>query len=324
MTYQVNPTLWNGVFAIPSAVVDEHLRLCSGLSLKVLLWILRNPGFENDAESLSSALRQSSSDISDALNYWEEHGILQRCGTPPADFKAEAAEAPEPPRAEIMPKAKPVVTRIGRPHFPREEAVSLAEAEPMLASLLDEGQRVLRRAFTSADLDSLVALYSYYGLSAHFILTAMHYCSSLNKRSVGYVESVCVAWLNDGVNDENIGEYVDTLNKRNSNEQLIRREFGIGDRRLSSKERNYISVWFEEYNTPLELISLAYEKAVENTGKLSFSYINTILTSWHKKQIDTVEKATAAEIPMRRGAKAKTSSDVGELSARLAEEFMKE
>jgi len=320
MTYQVNPALWSGVFAIPSAVVDEHLRLCSGLALKVLLWVLRHPNEENDAEALSLSLKQAKSDVADALNYWEENGVLQKIGAP-AVVKAEEKMAG--PEAKVSsPKTKPIVTRTGRPHFPREEAIALAEAEPTLASLLDEGQTIMGKAFTSADLDSLAALFSYYGLSAHFILTAMHYCSSINKRSIGYVESVCVAWLNDNVTDENIGEYVDTLYKRDSNEGVIRREFGIGDRRLSAKERDYIAIWFEQYKTPLELISLAYEKAVENTGKLSFSYINTILTEWNKKQIDTVEKAMEAELPRQRGAKAKSAANTEELTARLVDEFM--
>ena len=43
------------------------------------------------------------------------------------------------------------------------------------------------------------------------------------------------------------------------------------------------------------MIKLAYEKAVDNTGKLSFPYINKILLSWHENSINSVEKAQQSE-----------------------------
>ena len=328
MQYSLNPTLWNGVFAVPNAVVDSHLRLCSGLACKVLLYLLRHPGEEHSAESLAAALRQDQSDIADALNYWEAHDVLlteHSLSSPPPAKKQEAPALEKEKQAAAAPSSKPLVSRIGRPHFPREEAVALVETDKTLAGLLEEGQSILGKAFTSADLDSLTALYSYYGLSAHFILTAMHYCCSIGRRSVGYVESVCVAWINDGVTDDTVGETVDRLTRRRTNEGIIRREFGIGERRLTSREKEWITLWFEEYKTPLELICLAYEKAVENTGKLSFSYINAILTAWHKKQIDTLQKAKDAELPARRGAKKQpVPGEKDEMMQRLVEEFMNE
>ena len=326
MPYQINPSLWNGVFAVPNTVVDEHLRLCSGLACKTLLWILRHPGEDNSAQALAAALRQSPSDVADALNYWEEHGVLYSLGTASSFVPVPpAADAPKPEKKKPPVQEKPLLNRSSRPHFPRDEAVSIVENEPTLASLLEEGQSIMGKAFTSADMDSLVALYSYYGLSAHFILSAMHYCCSIGRRSVGYVESVCTAWVNDGVTDNTVGETIDALCRRRTNEGVVRREFGIGDRRLSSREREWIRIWFEEYRTPLELISLAYEKTVENTGKLSFSYIHAILTAWHKKQIDTAEKAKEASLPQRRGAKSPAEEkSKDELMQRLVAELMNE
>jgi len=320
MPYQLDPALWSSVFAVPGAIVDTHLRLCSGLALKALLWILRHPGEDNSPETLAKVLRQAPSDVADALNFWEEHGVLAQNGAEPS--LPRAAETPAPPHAASpAPKAQPLVSRIGRPHFPREEAIALVDREPELASLLEEGQAVMGKAFTSADLDSLVALHSYYGLSLHFILTAIHYCASIGRRSVGYVESVCVAWLNDGVTDETIGAYVDTLRRRQTNEERVRKAFGIDDRRLIAKERDYIANWFDTLRMPLDLIVLAYEKTVENTGKLSFAYINTILTAWSKKQIDTVEKAKAEALPKKRAA-SKKAAEQDDWKQRLIDEFM--
>ena len=330
MTYQLNPILWNGVFAVPNCVVDEHLRLCSGLALKVLLWILRHPGEDNSPSALAEALRQAQGDITDALNYWEEHNVLQPFGAAPAQANAVVQEVSAPAKAQDSPprpKAKALVSSIGRPHYPREEAVALIESNDSLKSLIDEGQSIMGKAFTSADIDTVVALSSYYGLSLFFIITVMHYCVEYEQRSLGRVESICVAWLNDGVTDENIDAYVEQLKKRRSNEGLVRRAFGIGERRLTTKEKDLISGWFETLHMPLEMISLAYEKAVESTGKLSFSYIDKILTAWSKKQIDTVEKAKqeSAEFTEKTARKKKSNDRREERDAemeRLVKEFM--
>ena len=46
MSIKINLGAWNSIFAIPTDVVDKHLKLASGISLKVLLYILRHSGEE--------------------------------------------------------------------------------------------------------------------------------------------------------------------------------------------------------------------------------------------------------------------------------------
>jgi DnaD/phage-associated family protein len=76
----------------------------------------------------------------------------------------------------------------------------------------------------------------------------------------------------------------------------VRSIFGIGERRLSKKERDFISRWTEDFRYGRDMIEPAYEKCVDATGKLSFAYIDRILSSWNAKGIATPE-AAAAEVP---------------------------
>ena len=41
MNYTLRPELLGDIFAVPAAVVDEHIRLAGSAQLKVLLWALR-------------------------------------------------------------------------------------------------------------------------------------------------------------------------------------------------------------------------------------------------------------------------------------------
>ena len=77
MSYTIGSGIWSSVFAVPAAVVDEHIKMCSPLSLKILLLMLRHPEHPADIQWLSSRLCISAPDIADALNYWVGAGIVQ-------------------------------------------------------------------------------------------------------------------------------------------------------------------------------------------------------------------------------------------------------
>jgi len=56
-----------------------------------------------------------------------------------------------------------------------------------------------------------------------------------------------------------------------------------------------MEVWVKDYRFSLDIIKLACEKTVENTGKVSLSYAEKILSSWHKKGVKSVEDAEKAD-----------------------------
>ena len=75
MHYQIDLGPWGGIFAVPTCVVDKHLKLASGLALKVLLLLLRTQ-IPLSAEEIATRLGQSQGDVRDALAYWEQAGLL--------------------------------------------------------------------------------------------------------------------------------------------------------------------------------------------------------------------------------------------------------
>ncbi|MGN1318232.1 MAG: DnaD domain-containing protein, partial [Lachnospirales bacterium] len=51
----------------------------------------------------------------------------------------------------------------------------------------------------------------------------------------------------------------------------------------------YMEVWINTYKFSLDVIKAACEKTVQNTGKVSLSYAEKILASWHSKGVKTVD-----------------------------------
>ena len=79
-------------------------------------------------------------------------------------------------------------------------------------------------------------------------------------------------------------------------QQKCKKMFGL-DRELSGGEINYISKWVSEFSMSEAMIRNAYEKTVNNTGKISMPYMNTILKSWHEKGIKTVSQIAQLDSP---------------------------
>ena len=61
---------------------------------------------------------------------------------------------------------------------------------------------------------------------------------------------------------------------------------GIKGRALSPTENKFLSSWLE-MGFDDELIEMAYDRTLTNTGGLKWGYMNGILKSWHEKGLHT-------------------------------------
>ncbi len=296
MEYTLKRELFFDIFAVPKSIVDEHMALCTGVALKVILTVLRNPSVSVDISALSKVLVLPPDEIKAALDYWVNCGILESTG---ATISVAPPEPHKPPqiahveKVEIHQKQteKPPKTAIAtaRIRYTRAEVNEMIDGDSTLTTLVAEMQGCLGKTLTSVDLDALTALYTYYGMSAYFIMMVAQYCASIDKRSLSYIEKTAAQWQSDSVNDDNIAVHIAQMAERSAGEGRLRRLLGITDRRLTSAERAFIISWTETMQMPDELITEAYEKTVERTGKLQFKYMNSILTAWHQKGIKTVQ-----------------------------------
>nr|MDE7398083.1 DNA replication protein DnaD [Oscillospiraceae bacterium] len=71
MFYSLNVGDWNSVFAVPSSVVDNYIKLASGNSLKLLLYLLRHGGEKIPGEKLAEELGFTEmGELEDAALFW--------------------------------------------------------------------------------------------------------------------------------------------------------------------------------------------------------------------------------------------------------------
>ena len=64
------------MFACPSSIVDNHIKLAGAAQLKVLLFILRHAGENFTIDDIASFLSMNPADVKDSLLYWKETNVI--------------------------------------------------------------------------------------------------------------------------------------------------------------------------------------------------------------------------------------------------------
>lgn len=281
MNYQINFSNYKHNFSLPSLVVEEDFKDINSDYLKIILMIFKNPDKDYSVNLLSNLLNLSESTVNSAIRYWIQKGVL---------LDGEEKTIP--------------VQVISKPKAPAVPAKPVNDSE--LKFLLSNMEHFLARPVTSMDVKTITYIYEYYRLPADVILMAIQYCAGKGKNSIKYIESVCIGWYDQGIVNHTLAEeYLKLSNEQKSNENKIKKMFGITGRTLIASEEKFIRTWFLEYRFDLDVIQLAYEKTVQNTGKVAFAYTNKILTNWHEKGFKTLKDILQNESPRSR--KKKTS-----------------
>ena len=295
MSYSLNLGAWNAVFAVPSVLVDQHIKLAGGAQLKVLLWMLRHAGEDFQPEDIGEALRMAPADVKDAMNYWTETGLLtaqETALTPPelepAPPPQDAPPEPDEPEEPEEPEPKPVA-------MPRPDGVFVAERVNQsedIAFVMQEAQRILGRAISPALSGILLASCDDYGLPADVVVMLLAYVKSIGKDNSSYIGSVVRNWSEEGIfTHEQAEEKLRCLAETAQAWRSVEQALGIQHRIPSAREEEFVTRWLCEWGFSTAMVREAYDRCVDSINRMDFKYIDKILTRWHQAGIKTTEQA---------------------------------
>lgn len=295
MDYRLNFEKIGPLFAVPTEVVDAHIKLCSGVALKLLLVLLRQNGVAQTA-ALAQQLGLSPADVRDELQYWVNAGLLSAttsAAAPPAETPlATQPAADEHAKAQPEPRPPKILSKSARPKLTSSEIAQAAKGDRNIQQLLEEAQNILGRLLNPSQTEALVSLYTYGGLPVDVILMVVSYCCDIGKNSMRYIETVAYEWLDKGIDSyEKAEAHILELSRRRSREAQVKTAFGLRERRLSQKEAAMVDRWFGTFGYELPMLQLAYERTVDAIGEFSFPYCDKILSSWHEAGYKTPGEA---------------------------------
>lgn len=265
---------------VPAAFIKDKLPRANATFVKVYLYLLMlaSENTAADFAEIADTLGLLESDLMHAMKYWENEGIIFKDGEN-FSFSAERPAAFEEPKAEEKPH------RV-------ENIAEVIENNSELKDMFTVSQEILGKAITEKDMETLYWFYSELKMPPEVILLLLEYCVSKGKNRMSYIEKVAVSWNEMGLTtSESVTRYIENEAQKTGFLYSIRKIMGIADRSLSQIEEKYLIKWHDKMNMSEEMIALAYEYCIIQTAKLSFPYMDKIITRWSGEGITTVSAA---------------------------------
>jgi len=263
---------------IPASVVDRYMKDATGDQLKILLFLIRNEDKKLDMDYISEATGISPAGLEEAIDYWVKNGVLQKRG-----FTLSLAT----PSSDT-----------GLPKYSTETVALRCENDAKWQTLRFNAERILGKLLNENDINTLFSIYDYLGMPDTVIGVMLEYCAEEGKTNMKYIEKTAVSWWNEQIVTLSAADKkVETLRRAKQLESKIKSALGIFDRNLTTKEKGFIDTWTNTFGYGLNEIVYAYEQSADNTGKLSFPYMNKVLETAYKNGLKTAEEMADAPKP---------------------------
>lgn len=306
MCFSLNLGAWRTVFAVPAELVDRHLKLAGKEQLQVILWLLRHGGEAASLAEIAEGTGMPEENAEDALQYWLDNALLSRTAegilAPAAPASQAQTKKPAPTDVPMVQQANPASPRdngLQARRMLRPDSIHIAtriNESPSIRCLMQETEAVLGKTISPALSADLISIHDDYGLPVEVIMMIIHYAKQVGKTSTSYIHSVAKDWAGQEIFTVDAADRkLQELDEKKLAWKKVEAACGIYHRAATKKEEAYAYCWVKEWASPPELITEAYERCADQTGKLSFAYMNKILEKWDKSGIKTMEQLREAE-----------------------------
>lgn len=311
MKYKIERKNWGCFFNVPCEVVSQHIKLCSGDFLKVLLCILSSNKNEIVSEDISSDTGISTDIIDDAIVYWsqtEVFSVLNVTVLKNAESKnpdtsditqksmkaSTALQNAESQTVSILPSVNPSKDSLEKKShvkYSSKDIADIVNSQKEIKEMFSQLEVILKRSLKFSEQCGYINLAENYGFPVASILLLVQYCEDIGKSSIKYIEKIAESWFEQDITSyQQVEAEIIKMTKSHTIENKVAKLFGMTTN-LTKKQKEYISSW-TDLGFSLDMIELAYEKCVDQINKLSFPYINKIILSWAKEKAFTTDEVS--------------------------------
>lgn len=267
---------------VSNIFIESYMPKARGEFIKVYLLLLKysvSGELGVNSTILASALNLLESDIMNALNYWNDEGVLK-----------------------IIPIDKMGNFNIEFINLGEDQAtskVSLLEElnNSSVKDMLQEIEKLLSRPLSPKEMSTYIGWEKDLNFSLEMIFLLIQYCISKGKTDYRYFEKVALSWFDAGIKTiEDAQLYI----KRHEDKWIKYRQIldylGIKDADIMKPQEEMLSKWVNQYKFSIEIIEKACTICFERLNRADFKYIDGILSSWNKDNIRTLEDIAAKDL----------------------------
>lgn len=263
-----------GATAVPTEIIDKHLKLAPAASFKVLLFILRNPDGAENAAQISLCTGLSENEVKDCIDFWKDRNVIAENDEVNEEASRKAVgnlKMSDSVSLQGQKNIKPATVKL-----PTQGEVSKRfSQEPELAGINAEAQLIIG-TYGFQMQSVIVLLYDYYGFSPEIIITLLQYQKDKGNVSPNAVKNRGEEWAKKGIDSiELVQNELRSLSVIESTYKKIREYTGQTQKNPTPKTAGLLRQWCIEWQFTDEMILLA----LEESGK-SFAEANKLLKKW--------------------------------------------
>ena len=311
------------VTILSNIFIDQYMPGAGGEFVKVYIYLLRllaDPSASVCLPLLADRLNCTEGDISRALKYWSNEGLLILETDPSGELTGITLTEPSPdtqmeltatvsvPQSALAATAPISQTvsaaTVSTPQpdtAPSRSASALTPARIKelkenedVAQLIYICEKYLGKTLTPTDTRKILFFYDELKMSVDLIDFLIQYCVGRGHKSMRYIETVAMAWSKEGITTVEMAK--DSTSRYGRDYFTILKAMGITNRNPVDSEIVMMDTWLKDYGFSMDMIQEACSRTIMQTGQPSFQYAHKILTGWFKKGALTPEAVHALDV----------------------------
>lgn len=254
-----------GFTPIEDTFIDEYMCSARGDFVKVYLLCIRLGylGRESSIEKIASSLNLLQADVIQALEYWEEKGLLKLS---PQGF------------IDILPQGGST------------KQIATINPDNSTKEIFEGIEKLIGRPLSSKEVSVFIHIMNDFSFTPEMINLLVEYCSSRKKTDIRYMEKVAIGWHDSGIKDyEDAQRHITRHEEKWNKYRNILNYMGIKDGDISKPQEEFLEKWLLKYKLPVEVINEACKICVMRINEMNFSYIDAILSDWNKNGVKSLK-----------------------------------
>lgn len=310
------------VTLISNLFLDKYMPRANGEYVKVYLYILRCSTMSDailSVDSIASSLELTEADVTRALKYWDQTGILgiefnnrgalsriiikDLRNDMPITFKlvpevtatstiASSTSSPfKVDKQPVIAKSVSSFDEATEKNVPKQRQFTTTELSTLtsdedIKELLYISQTYLGKTLSSTETNTILYFYDGLKFPIDLIEYLIEYCVSNGHTAMKYIETVALSWAKENITSVDMAKA--RMASVKSNSYPIMKAFGLSGRNLATSEQEFVIKWTDEYGFPLDMILDACNRTINTIHQPSFQYADSILQRWLKNGIKTL------------------------------------
>lgn len=317
--------------SVSNFFIDYYMTEANGEFVKIYLYMVRLSQANRpvDIQDIADHFQCTQKDVCRAIRYWADRDLIRleyNQNNELIGITITRPAAPEPQeesernsgmellskpayKEKVTPieqlRALPPMTKVLElPDIPEKQPLSSMqlrayEKDKEMENILYQFEMYCGHSPTQSEFQTLLYIYDQLRFPAELLEYLIEYCVSLEHTSHRYMEKVAINWYTEGIQSADQAKQKTAAYHALNN--AITKELGLS-RVLTPTELKYINTWTNDYSFQQDIIVEACQRA-SAANKINFRYINSILTSWHDSDVQSLADIQKLDLAYNAGKK---------------------